>query len=231
MKTTGPAKSHMDLPYILTAPDDPWLVYVLAHGAGAPMTHKFMGDMADGLKAAGIASLRYNFPYMEAGGRRPDPPARLEATVGKAIAAAAELLPGVPMIAGGKSMGGRMTSQYAARHPDAPIQGIAFLGFPLHYPNKPARARAEHLFNVVHPMLFVQGTRDTLADLELMQEVTTELQGKATLKIIDGGDHSFAVLKRSGRAQDEVMREVVSSIESWSRTLLQGAAPSPRLHA
>ena len=221
----------MDLPHILTTPADPWLVYVLAHGAGAPMTHKFMADMADRLEQVGIASLRYNFPYMEAGGKRPDPPARLEATVGKAIAAAADLLPGVPMIAGGKSMGGRMTSQYAAKHPDAPIAGIAFLGFPLHAPNKPGRARAAHLFDVVHPMLFLQGTRDTLADLALMKEVTGELKDKSTMKIIEGGDHSFAVLKRSGRTHDEVMNEIVSSIESWSRTLLQAAGPSPRLHA
>lgn len=221
----------MDLPHILTAPEDPWLLYAMAHGAGAPMTHSFLGDMANRLKAAGIATVRYNFPYMDKGGKRPDPPALLEATVGKAIAAGAELLPGIPIIAGGKSMGGRMTSQLLSRRHDLPVKGIAFLGFPLHAPGKAGRARAQHLFDVVHPMLFIQGTRDTLADLDLMKEVTTELGEKATLQIVDGGDHSFAVPKRGGRTHEDVMNEIVTAIESWSRKILQDAAPSPRLRA
>ena len=221
----------MNLPHILTTPDDPWLLYVMAHGAGAPMTHSFLADLANRLKAVGIATLRYNFPYTEKGGKRPDPPAVLEATVGKAIAAAEELLPGVPIIAGGKSMGGRMTSQLLSKRDDLPIRGIAFLGFPLHAPGKAGRERAQHLFDVVHPMLFIQGTRDTLADLDLMKEVTAELGGKATMHIIEGGDHSFAIPKRSGRTQDDVLNEIVRTIESWSRKILQDAAPSPRLHA
>ena len=218
----------MDLQHILLQPPNSWLLYIMAHGAGAPMTHKFMEEMARRLHDVGIATLRYNFPYMDAKSKRPDPPAVLESAVAAAIALGAELMPGVPMIAGGKSMGGRMTSQYAAKHHYAAIAGIVFLGFPLHYPKKPARTRAEHLFDVVHPMLFVQGTRDELADLQLIKEVTTDLGEMATLQIVEGGDHSFAVLKRSGRTHDDVMNEIVTTIESWSRTVLPDAAPSPR---
>jgi len=162
-----------------------------------------------------VATLRYQFPYMEAGGRRPDVPAVLEATVRAAIRTAAGLLPGVPLIAGGKSMGGRMTSQLLSREPQLPVRGIAFLGFPLHAPNKPSRTRAAHLFDVVQPMLFLQGTRDTLADLGLIEEVTSELGARATLHVVDGADHSFGVLKKSGRTNEEVLDELAAAIADF----------------
>ena len=208
------------LPHILLSPENPWLLYVLAHGAGAGMRHSFMQETAERLHSLGIASLRYEFPYMASGGRRPDPPAVLERTVQTAIEMAAQLLPGVPIIAGGKSMGGRMTSQLLAKDPGLAVRGVAFLGFPLHYPKQPARTRAQHLFDVVHPMLFVQGTRDTLADFDLMKQVVGELGPRATLHVVEGGDHSFAVLKRSGRTADMVMTEIAHAIGSWSQALL-----------
>lgn len=201
---------------LLLTPPEPRLVYVLAHGAGAGMHHPFMTQMAVRLQALSVATLRYQFPYMQAGGKRPDVPAVLEATVRAAIWLGRELFPELPLIAGGKSMGGRMTSQLLAREPGLPVQGIAFLGFPLHQPNKPARARAAHLFEVVQPMLFVQGTRDTLAELGLIREVTGELGARARLHVVEGADHSFNVLKRSGRTFDEVLHEIAAVVADFA---------------
>jgi uncharacterized protein len=149
---------------------------------------------------------------MQNGGKRPDPPAILESTVRAAIERGNQEFPDLSVIAGGKSMGGRMTSQLLARQHDLPVRGIAFVGFPLHYPKQPARTRAVHLFDVVHPMLFLQGTRDTLADIDLMREVTNELGERAQLHVIDGADHSFAMLKKSGRTHAEVLDELAERI-------------------
>lgn len=191
-------------------------LFVLAHGAGANMRHAFMETIAARLAEAGVATLRYNFPYMEAGGKAPNPPAVLEATVRAAVEQGSALAGGRRLIAGGKSMGGRMTSQYMAKHHDARVRGVAFLGFPLHQPGKPGMARAEHLADVQVPMLFLQGTRDTLANLEMMREVTDSLGARATLHVIDTADHSFAVLKRSGLTSEQVFAELATTIAAWA---------------
>lgn len=200
---------------LIDSPARPHAAYVMAHGAGAGMRHPFLVAVASRLNAAGIATLRYQFPYMQAGGRRPDPPARLEKTVRAAVAAAAAEFPGLPLVAGGKSMGGRMTSQAAAAQALSGVRGLVFLGFPLHAPGRAGTARAKHLAGVGVPMLFIQGTRDDLADLGLMRGVCDELGARATLHVVDGGDHSFKVLKRSGRDEDEVMDEIRDTITSW----------------
>jgi predicted alpha/beta-hydrolase family hydrolase len=204
---------------LLVRPDDAAVLYVLAHGAGAGMWHRFMAAVADALAARRIATLRYQFPYTEAGGRRPDPPAVLEATVRAAVRAAAELGRGLPLVAGGKSMGGRMTSAAQARAPLAGVEGLVFLGFPLHPPKRPAITRAEHLDSVALPMLFLQGTRDDLADLGLITGVCERLGGRATLHVVEGADHSFGVLKRSGRNDAEVLDELADRVAGWCRTL------------
>jgi predicted alpha/beta-hydrolase family hydrolase len=200
---------------ILTRPPDAWVLYVLAHGAGAGMRHRFMEAIAAALAKYGVASLRYQFPYVEAGGRRPDPPAVLEATVRAAVAAARELAPGLPLIAGGKSMGGRMTSRAAAAAPLPGVAGLVFLGFPLHPAKRPSETRAEHLTAVGLPMLFLQGTRDDLADLGLITGVCERLGPSATLHVVEGADHSFEALKRSGRTGAEVMDELAGTIATW----------------
>ena len=197
---------------VLLTPPKPRLLYVFAHGAGAGMQHPFMADISRRLQQNDAATLRYQFPYMQNRRGRPDVPAVLEATVRAAIRLGHELLPDLPLVAGGKSMGGRMTSQLLAKEHDLPVKGIAFVGFPLHQPGKPSRTRAAHLFDVVHPMLFVQGTRDTLADIALMREVTAELGSKAVLHVIEGADHSFGVLKKSGRTAAEVQEEIARVI-------------------
>ncbi len=204
---------------ILERPSDAWALYVLAHGAGAGMRHRFMEEVATALAGKGIATLRYQFPYVESGGRRPDPPTVLEATVRAAVAAGREAGPGLRLIAGGKSMGGRMTSNAMARAPLEGVAGLVFLGFPLHPPKQPAVSRAEHLVRVECPMLFLQGTRDDLADLELITDVCGGLGPRATLHVVEGADHSFGVLKRSGRTGEEVMEELVTSIADWTRAL------------
>jgi len=172
---------------------------VLAHGAGAGMTHSFMEKMADQLAGVGVATLRYQFPYMEQRRRVPDAPAVLTATVVAAVHAAAEAAPGLPLLAGGKSMGGRMTSQAAAEHPLDGVRGLVFFGFPLHPPNRPGTKRAEHLAKVTVPMLFLQGTRDALADLKLLRPVCAKLGARAKLHVIESADHSFHVLKSFGK--------------------------------
>lgn len=190
--------------------------YTLAHGAGANMHHRFMDAMAQRLATRKIATLRYQFPYMQHGKGRPDPQPRLLATVRAAIEATAKKARGLPVIAGGKSMGGRMTSLLAAKDPPAGLRGLAYLGFPLHAPGKDGVQRAAHLPAIAIPMLFVQGTRDKLANLELMQEVVTGLS-TAHMHVVDGGDHSFAVPKRTGRTADEVLDEVADVVAEWTR--------------
>src|SRR6266702_8206911 len=189
---------------------------VLAHGAGAGMSHPFMEKLAGELAGVGVATLRYQFPYMEQRRRVPDSPAVLTATVVAALRAAAEAVPGLPLFAGGKSMGGRMTSQAAAQHPLDGVRGLLFFGFPLHPPNRPGTKRAEHLAKVTVPMLFLQGTRDALADLKLLRPVCAKLGPRAKLHVIEKADHSFHVLKSSGRNDAEVLRELAETAASWA---------------
>ncbi len=207
---------------ILLRPPDAWATYVLAHGAGAGMRHRFMESIAHSLGERGIATLRYQFPYAEAGTRRPDPPGVLEATVRAAVAQARESAPDLPLIAGGKSLGGRMTSNAMARRPLEGVLGLVFLGFPLHPAKQPAVTRAEHLDRVEAPMLFLQGTRDELAHLGLVTSVCARLGSRASLHVVEGADHSFAVLKRSRRSGAEVMEELSLTVTKWLRTLLTG---------
>ena len=202
---------------IFLRPEDALAVYVLAHGAGAGMRHRFMEVVAGALAVRGMATLRYQVPYVEHGSRRPDPPGILEATVRAAIAKARELAPDLPLVAGGKSMGGRMTSGAMARRSIDGVRGLVFLGFPLHPPKRPGTARAEHLGQVQAPMLFLQGTRDTLADLDLITGVCEGLGGRATLHVVEGADHSFSVLKRSGRTDAQVLDELADTVTDWVR--------------
>ena len=190
-------------------------LYVFAPGAGAGITHAFMEDVSAGLAERDIASLRYQFPYMERGSGRPDPPAVCHATVHAAVREAARLLPGVPLFAGGKSFGGRMTSQAQASSALPGVRGLIFLGFPLHLAKKPATSRADHLSNVRVPMLFLQGTRDELADLTLLEPVTRKLGSLATLERIEAADHGFHVLVRSGRTNALVMTELLDKMAAW----------------
>jgi predicted alpha/beta-hydrolase family hydrolase len=205
---------------LLMLPRDAWMLYVLAHGAGAGMRHRFLESVSETLADRGIATLRYQFPYMEAGRRRPDSPPVLQATVRAVVAQAADVAPGVPLIAGGKSLGGRMTSAAAAETPLFGVRGLVFLGFPLHAPGQPGTSRADHLDRVDIPMLFLQGTRDDFARLDLITDVTEGLGPDATLHLVDEGDHSFGVLKRSGRTPAEVLTEITDTIEQWCRSLV-----------
>lgn len=199
---------------LVRPPHAKWL-YVLAHGAGAGMRHAFLEGMVERLSGQGVATLRYQFPYMEAGRKSPDVPGKLVGTVRAAVRAASEIAPDLELIAGGKSLGGRMTSTAAAGEPLSRVRGLAFLGFPLHPPNKPAATRGEHLQEVGVPMLFLQGTRDAFADLSLLQPLCKQLGKRATLHLIEGGDHSFHVPKRSGRTDDDAADEMARAIGSW----------------
>jgi predicted alpha/beta-hydrolase family hydrolase len=190
-------------------------LYVLAHGAGAGMRYPFMESIAQRLAAQGIGTLRYQFPYTEQGSRRPDPEPVLLATVRAAVAAGREAANGLPLLAGGKSMGGRMTSRAAAAAPLPGVAGIVFLGFPLHPAGQPGVSRADHLARVDLPMLFLQGTRDTLADLTLLRPVVEQLGERATMRVIEHADHSFHVLKRSGRTDEQVLDELAIEIAEW----------------
>jgi uncharacterized protein len=192
----------------------------LAHGAGAGMAHPFMSAVASGLAARGIATLRYQFPYMERRGKRPDPPALCHATVRAAVATAHRLAPTLPLFAGGKSFGGRMTSQAQAALPLVEVRGLIFLGFPLHPPKQPSATRAVHLFQVQIPMLFLQGTRDAFAALPLMQELLERLGDRATLRLHEGADHSFHVATRTGRTDSDVRAEMLNELDSWIGSLL-----------
>jgi len=204
---------------VLPPPPGARLVYVLAHGAGAGMRHPFLESVAQALAELAIATLRYQFPYMEARARRPDPPAVAELAVRAAVAEAARAAPGLPLLAGGKSFGGRMTSSAQAKEPLPGVRGLVFLGFPLHPPGRPGDQRAEHLTQVQIPMLFLQGTRDEFADLKLLRPVIERLGTRATLHLVDGADHSFHVLKRSGRTDGEVLRELIRAIGDWAERL------------
>ena len=209
-----------DVSGLLLRPDGARLLYVLAHGAGAGMRHAFLEAIAQRLAERSIATLRYQFPYMEQRARRPDPPAVAAATVRAAVAEAARVAPGLPLVAGGKSFGGRMTSTAQAEAPLAGVRGLVFLGFPLHPPGRPGDSRAEHLAQVQIPMLFLQGTRDDFADLKLLRPVVSQLGERATLHLLQGGDHSFKVLKSAGRTADEVMTELVATIDRWATNLV-----------
>jgi predicted alpha/beta-hydrolase family hydrolase len=195
--------------------DAPGACFVFAHGAGAGMTHPFMEQVATGLAERGIATLRYQFPYMEKGSRRPDPPALAHAAVRAAVAEAAWNFPDLPLIAGGKSFGARMTSQAQAKTPLAGVCGLAFFGFPLHPAGKPSSERAEHLTDVHIPMLFLQGTRDKLAELDLLRPVVKHLGSRATLQLVEGADHSFHVPAKSGRGDGDVMLEMLDAFAAW----------------
>ena len=196
--------------------------FVFAHGAGAGMTHAFMEEATAGLVARGIATLRYQFPYMEKGSKRPDPPAVAHATVRAAVAEAAKACQGLPLIAGGKSFGARMTSQAQAKAPLAGVRGLGFFGFPLHPAGKPSQERADHLADVHVPMLFLQGTKDKLAERDLLEPVVGRLGKLASLHLVEGADHSFHVPARSGRNDREVMAEILDAFAAWSKTLDAG---------
>ena len=205
---------------LLLRPEGARFLYVLAHGAGAGMRHPFLELIAQRLAERSIATLRYQFPYMEQRARRPDPPAVAAATVRAVVAEAARVAPELPLVAGGKSFGGRMTSTAQAEAPLPGVRGLVFLGFPLHPPGRPGDSRAEHLAQVQIPMLFLQGTRDDFADLKLLRPVVRRLGERATLHFFEGGDHSFKVLKSAGRTADEVMTELVATIDRWATKLL-----------
>ncbi len=200
---------------LLMNPHDARACFVFAHGAGAGMAHPFMEAVATGLFERRIATVRYQFPYMEKGFKRPDAPATAQATVRAAAAEAARRCPGLPLVAGGKSFGGRMTSQAQAAAPLAGGRGLAFLGFPLHPAGKPSEQRATHLYDIRIPMLFMQGTRDNLAQLPLMEHLTQALGTRASLKLFEHADHSFHVSVRSGRNDRDVMREVLDVLAAW----------------
>ena len=200
---------------LLQIPADARACIVLAHGAGAGMAHPFMASVAQGLAERGIATLRYQFPYMERGSKHPDAPHRAQATVRAAVAEASRLAPGLPLLAGGKSFGGRMSSQAQAESPLPCVRGIAFLGFPLHAPGRPSDERGKHLFDVDIPMLFLQGSRDELADLELLKRLVDRLGARATLKVFADADHSFHVPARSGRKDAEVRVELLDALAGW----------------
>jgi len=207
---------------LLLRPDHARACFVFAHGAGAGMTHAFMEEAATGLAARGLATLRYQFPYMEKASKRPDPPAVAHATVRAAVAEALKVCSGLPLIAGGKSFGARMTSQAQAKMPLAGVRGLGFFGFPLHPAGKPSQERADHLADVHVPMLFLQGARDKLAELNLLEPVVDRLGESATLHLVEGADHSFHVPARSGRNDREVMAEILDAFEAWSGALDAG---------
>ena len=202
--------------HLLVAPPHARVLYVLAHGAGAGMKHPFLDRIAQTLASKSIATFRYEFPYMQSGKSRPDPPAVAEAAVRQAVVEAARVAPGVPIIAGGKSFGGRMTSQAQSSQPMPGVRGLVFLGFPLHPPGRPGISRAEHLTSVDVPMLFLQGTRDEFATLDLLRGVVQPLGSRATLHLIEEGDHSFKVPKRTGKTERDILEELATTIQQWA---------------
>jgi predicted alpha/beta-hydrolase family hydrolase len=189
--------------------------YVLAHGAGAGMTHPFMAAVAKGLAERSVATLRYEFPYMQARSKRPDTPKVAQAAVREAVIEAAKAMPRLPLYAGGKSFGGRMTSQAQAVEPLPHVRGLVFLGFPLHAAGKPSDDRAKHLFDVKVPMLFLQGSRDALADLTLLEPLVKKLGSRATLEVFEDADHSFHVPARTGRKDADVMADLLDRMARW----------------
>ena len=202
---------------LLDSPSTPFACYVLAHGAGAGMDHAFLAALAQRLCALDVAVLRFQFPFMQQGTRRPDPPAVAQAAVRAAVEEAGRRIPGLPLYAGGKSFGARMSSQAQAADPLPGVRGLVFVGFPLHPAGKPGTARAAHLARVGIPMLFLQGTRDTLAELSLVRDVVQPLGPRATLHVVEGADHAFHVLVRSGRTDAEVLDELAATTVRWLR--------------
>ncbi len=201
--------------HVLVAPPQSTALLVLAHGAGAGMRHPFLETISQALGERRVATYRYEFLYMEKRAGRPDPPAVAEARVREAGLDAARVAPGLPLFAGGKSFGGRMTSQAQANQPLPGVSGLVFLGFPLHPPGRPGTTRATHLSEVRVPMLFLQGTRDEFAGLDLLRPIVKQLGKDATLHVVEGGDHSFKVLKRTGRTAADVMNELADTITAW----------------
>ena len=204
---------------LFQAPPRARRLLILAHGAGAGMRHPFMQRLADELAATGTATYRYQFPYMEQRRGRPDSPPVLTATVAAAVRAGSRLAPKLPVFAGGKSMGGRMSSQAAAQGLLADVRGLVFFGFPLHPPKAPGTKRADHLYEVLIPMLFLQGTRDTLADLTLLRPIVEKISKVATLHVIESADHGFHVLKSSGKTDAEVLTELARTCSAWADSL------------
>jgi predicted alpha/beta-hydrolase family hydrolase len=207
---------------LLQAPKGARLCYVLAHGAAVGMTHRSMAEMAAGLAERGIATFRYQFPYMERGAKQPDPPALCHATIRAAVAEATRRVPALTLVAGGRSFGGRMTSQAQATAPLPGVRGLAFLAFPLHPAGRPSAERAKHLFDIKIPMLFLQGTRDALADLRLLEPLCAKLGDRATLELFEDADHSFHVPARGERPRSdaEVRAAVLDAFEQWAAKLL-----------
>ena len=205
---------------LLQVPDRAVACLVLAHGAGAGMTHRFMAAVADGLQTRGVATLRFQFPYMETGSKRPDRPALAHATVRAAVETAQRMVPGLPLFAGGKSFGARMTSQAQAEAPLPGVGGLVFLGFPLHPAGKPSEERAAHLTEVRVPMLFLQGTRDALAETRRLVPVAAALGAGSTVKLIQHADHSFHVPVRSGQTDDKVLSAVLDDTVLWIRRVV-----------
>lgn len=206
---------HSRVSAAMVAPHRPGALFVMAHGAGAGMLHPFMAAVATGLRERDVATLRYQFPYMEAGSKRPDRLQVAQATVRAAVEAGSRLLPGVPVVAGGKSFGARMTTQTQADQPLPGVVGLVAFGFPLHPAGKPSGERARHLANISVPMLLLQGDRDALADTGLLSAAIGRLEARATLHILHGADHSFHVLARSGRTDTEVISEALDVMVAW----------------
>lgn len=215
-----PVQDDLRVSARLALPEGARALYVLAHGAGAGMDHPSMAALASGFAAIGIATLRYQFPYMERHAHRTDPPALCHATVRAAVAASAARAPGLPVFAGGRSFGGRMTSQAQALEPLPAVRGLAFLAFPLHPAGKPSDARGEHLSEVRIPMLFAQGTNDALAERARLEGLVKRLGARVTLQLLEGADHSFHVPKRSGRSDADVRHELLASVAHWMDGLL-----------
>jgi len=205
---------------LLILPKGAEALLVFAHGAGAGMRHKFMEEMAEKLADRAVATFRYQFPYMEKGSKRPDSEAVLTASVRAAVTTAKKYADSLPLFAGGKSMGGRMTSLAAAKEPLEGVRGLIYFGFPLHAAGKPSADRGHHLFDIKLPMLFLQGSRDALADLKLLKPLCARLGKGVELFMIDGGDHSFHLLKSSGRSDDQALDEAARKITSWISRLI-----------
>jgi uncharacterized protein len=216
-----PVNEEIQVSGLWQRPDRAASCLVLAHGAGAGMDHPFMADLARDLAGLGVATLRYQFPYTEKHGKRPDPPALCHATVRAAVAAARRLDASLPLLAGGKSFGGRMTSQAQAKTPLAHVLGLVFFGFPLHPPKQPSMDRSTHLFQVQIPMLFLQGTRDELAELPLVTSLTEQLGQRASLTQLKEADHSFHVPKRGERTEGQVRKEMLDAFAAWAGSVIE----------